>query len=85
MEKIGADFRPLIRALELASADQRNSLEQQLGIIELALVEAQLNPNTYQAIELRYSLEALRQIDPRGIAQARGTADLEPFFQLENY
>jgi hypothetical protein len=80
MERMGADFRPLIRALQLASLDQSLTLSQQLAEIELSLVSAQINPDTYEALELRYSLEALREIDPRGIAQARGTAELEPFF-----
>lgn len=80
MDKPAADFSPLIRALEAAGA--ANSLDQQLAIIELALVEAELNPNPIPAIDLHYSLNALGEIDTRGRAAAsRGTADLAAFFE----
>lgn len=80
MERPQADFRPLITALQAASADPYATLEEQLAALELYLVSAQLNPDPYQAIELRYSLKALREISPQGINSARGTADLAPFF-----
>jgi len=80
MDKAGADFRPLIAALEAASADPFATLEEQLAQIELELVSAQLNPDPIQAVELSYALKALREIDPRGISSTRGTADLAPFF-----
>lgn len=80
MDKAGADFRPLIAALEAASADPFATLEEQLAQIELELVSAQLNPDPIQAVELSYALKALREIDPRGISSTRGTADLAPFY-----
>jgi hypothetical protein len=83
MERSGADFRPLIAALEAASADPFATLEQQLANIELSLVSAQLNPNPIEAVELAYSLRALREIDPQGISSTRGTADLAPWFEQE--
>jgi hypothetical protein len=81
MERAGADFSALIAALKQASADPFATLEEQLAQIELSLVSAQLNPNPIEAVELAYSLKALREIDPRGITSSRGTADLAPFFE----
>lgn len=87
MERAGADFRPLIAALHAASADPFATLDEQLAQLELSLVSAQLNPNPIDAVELAYALKALREIDPQGINPARGTADLEPFFNphLESF
>jgi len=82
-QRIGADFRPLIAALEAASADPQSTLSDQLLQIELSLVSAQLNPDPVEAVELGYALKALREIDPSGITTARGTADLAPFFEGE--
>ena len=81
MDRAGADFRPLIAALEAASADPFATLQEQLAQIELELVSAQLNPDPIEAVELSYALRALREIDPSGISSARGTADLAPFFE----
>lgn len=80
MDRSGADFGPLIAALQAASADPFATLEQQLNAIELSLVSAQLNPNPIEAVELAYALKALREIDPRGITSTAGTADLAPWF-----
>jgi len=81
MERQTADFRPLIKALQLASAEGYHSLEEQLAEIELYLVSAQLNPDPYSALEMKYALNALSQIHTQGISPARGTADLAPFFE----
>jgi hypothetical protein len=83
MERIAADFGPLIKALQLASADPAATLGEQLAQVELSLVSAQINPDPYNALELRYALQALREIDPQGIQHARGTADLECFFATD--
>ena len=81
MERAGADFGPLIAALQAASADPFATLEQQLANIELSLVSAQLNPNPIEAVELAYSLQALREIDPQGVSPSMGTADLANWFE----
>jgi hypothetical protein len=81
MERAGADFGPLIAALQAASADPFATLENQLANIELSLISAQLNPNPIEAVELAYSLKALREIEPQGIISAAGTADLAAFFE----
>ena len=80
MEKPGADFSPLIAALIEASANPEATLSEQLGIIELSLVSAELNPNRVESVELFYSLKALREIDlNRGEIEA--SQDLERFFE----
>lgn len=81
MERAGADFGPLIAALQAASADPFATLEEQLANIELSLVSAQLNPNPIEAVELAYSLKALREIDPQGVNPSMGTADLANWFE----
>jgi hypothetical protein len=83
MERARADFGPLIAALQAASADPFATLEQQLANIELSLVSAQLNPNPIEAVELAYSLKALREIDPQGVNPSIGTADLANWFEGE--
>jgi hypothetical protein len=79
MERAGADFRPLIKALETASADPFASLDEQLASLELSLVSAELNPNPIAAVELSYALKALRELNAN-LTSTRGTADLAPFF-----
>jgi hypothetical protein len=81
MDKPGADFRPLIAALEAASSDPYATLSEQLRSFELSLVSAELNPNVIEAVELFYSLKVLREIDLEGRSESRGTADLSPFFE----
>jgi hypothetical protein len=81
MERPGADFRPLIAALEAASADSSATLSDQLATLELALVAAELNPDSESFIELTYALKALAEIDANARAQARGTAALGVFFE----
>lgn len=81
MDRSGADFGPLIAALQAASADPFATLEQQLANIELSLVSAQLNPDPVAAVELAYSLRALREIDPQGVKPSMGTADLANWFE----
>jgi len=81
MEKPGADFEPLIAALIAASANPYASLEEQLASLELSLVEAELNPNTIQAVEMFYSLEALQGVNLEGRSTARETLDLASFFE----
>jgi len=83
MERSGADFGPLIEALQSASADPYATLSEQLASIELYLVSAQLNPNPIPAVELSYSLRVLREIDPQGINPAQGTAELSSWFEGE--
>ena len=84
MERIAADFRPLIKALELAMEDEGSCLREQLGQIELSLVSAQINPNPIAAVELRYALQVLREIDYKLIRHAQDTADLEAFFSTDS-
>lgn len=83
MERPGADFGPLIAALIEASANPEATLSEQLSSLELSLVSAELNPNVIQAVELFYSLKALREIDLEPRLTARGTADLAPWFEGE--
>lgn len=80
MERAGADFRPLIEALQAASADPQATLREQLATLELFLVSAQLNPNPIPAVELAYSLRVLAEIDTQGINPAQGTAELSEWF-----
>jgi hypothetical protein len=79
MSTPAADFTPLIRALEAANSSE--TLEGQLAIIELALVEAELNPNPIPSIELEFSLSALATIDTSERIASRGTAELAQFFE----
>jgi hypothetical protein len=81
VQKPGADFQPLIEALQLASADPYATLEEQLASIELSLVSAELNPNPVPIVELTYSLRVLSEINTGSRAQARGTAELAGFFE----
>lgn len=81
MERAGADFGPLIAALQAASTDPFATLSEQLANIELSLVSAQLNPNPIPAVELAYSLRVLAEIETQGINPARGTAALAPWFE----
>lgn len=80
MERPGADFTPLILALLTASSDPYASLDEQLASIELSFVEAELNPNPVDRVELFHSLRVLRElvIDR---PNARAAEDLEHFFQ----
>jgi hypothetical protein len=81
MERPGADFGPLIAALTQASANPEASLAEQLASLELSLVSAELNPNVIEAVELFYSLNALKEINLEARSSARGTADLTPWFE----
>lgn len=81
MERAGADFRPLIEALEAASSDPYATLSEQLATLELFLVSAQLNPNPIPAVELAYSLRVLAEIDTQGIHPAQNTAELSSWFE----
>ena len=81
MERPGADFGPLIAALVQASANPEASLAEQLSSLELTLVSAELNPNVIEAVELFYSLKALKEINLEARSSARGTADLTPWFE----
>ena len=83
MPNPGADFQPLIEALQAASADPYATLEEQLASLELSLVSAELNPNPVPLVELTYSLRALAELNPQGRASARGTAELAMFFSGE--
>jgi len=81
MEKPGADFRPLIEALEALEAEPGLNLQEQLARLEIALVSAEINPNPIEAVELTYSLKALQEIDASKRAPAQDTADLASFFE----
>ncbi len=81
MQKPGADFQPLIEALQAASADPYATLEEQLASLELSLVSAELNPNPVPIVELTYSLRVLSEVDTASRASARGTAELAGFFE----
>jgi hypothetical protein len=81
MEKPGADFRPLIEALEALDAEPGLDLQEQLARLEMALVSAEINPNPIEAIELSYSLKALQELNADNRAPARGTADLASYFE----
>lgn len=81
MKKPGADFRPLIEALEALDAEPGLDLQEQLARLELALVSAEINPNPIEAIELSYSLKALQELNTDNRAPARGTADLAGYFE----
>ncbi len=81
MQTPGADFKPLIEALQLASADPYATLEEQLASLELSLVSAELNPNPVPIVELTYSLRVLSEIHTDSRASARGTAELAGFFE----
>lgn len=81
MEKPGADFRPLIEALQALEAEPELTLQEQLARLEIALVSAEINPNPIDAVELTYSLKALREIDTHNRAPAQDTADLSSYFE----
>lgn len=81
MEKPGADFRPLIEALEALEAEPGLDLQEQLARLEMALVSAEINPNPIEAIELSYALKALKEIDTHNRAPTKGTADLAGYFE----
>jgi hypothetical protein len=81
MDKPGANFQPLIAALEDAGADPRATLSEQLARLELFLVAAELDPNVIPAVEIFWALKALRTINLKGRSESTGTEDLAPFFQ----
>jgi hypothetical protein len=79
-EEPGADFRPLIRALEVASADPYATLAEQLISLEVSFAAAEINPNPIPAVEISYALKVLQGLNANLNQSTRGTADLAPFF-----
>lgn len=75
MDTLGANFEPLIIALQAANGVPGASLEQQLHIIELSLVELELDPDVIQAVQMFYSLKVLKGLDLAARSKAIGTRE----------
>lgn len=76
-------FQPLIAALQAASSEPSDSLEQQLQKLELHLVTVELDPNVIEAVDLFYALRVLKTIELEDRSNAIGlevSEDLRPWF-----
>jgi hypothetical protein len=83
MDTLGANFEPLIIALQAANRVPDASLEQQLHIIELCLVGLELDPDVIQAVQMFYSIKVLKGLDLDARSKAIGTrenSDLAAWF-----